>query len=550
MIPAPPQLSISDHRGQAIRALRERCLTLGVATWRCDNTGLIVSDPEQDAPVGLLWGSRVVTGMISNAVRETSIGPNPTDHPRIVELFTGCWAVLLPERRRRDRTGWLVGLAFSAEGLNAPAFEQACQSAALDVHAMRRILTPNARYTRASMDALRDTMLWMVQDLLHVEECDQTVGGFTRQLSDCFETIDLLYALGRSMNELSHPAQFVEHLCRRVRETLSFGFVGAYFLPNGAPGAGIDGTLIIQGETRLRGVLEANMERLVASIDPDSGRMLVTELGGRPLPGACQLLMYPVLRAGKVVGTLMAGEKYGDDPQVSSYDIQLMEAASGYVGAFVDNAVLYCEQRALSLGTLETLSAAIDAKDRYTCGHSERVALLSKQLALAAGMTEDKAERVRVAGLVHDIGKIGVPESVLGKTGMLTDEEFDAIKKHPEIGYRILKDLPLMADVLPGVLHHHERWDGKGYPHKIAGESIPLLARIIALADTFDAMSSNRSYRSAMARAQVLVEIQKCAGKQFDPTLAKLFVTLDFSTYDRMVAAHQGNELQATRMSA
>ncbi|MBY0313302.1 MAG: HD-GYP domain-containing protein [Phycisphaerales bacterium] len=542
MIPAPPRLSISDHRGQAIRTLRERCLTLGVATWRCDNAGLIVSDPEQGAPVGLLWGSRAIAGLISGAVRDANSGPDAGERPRIVELFTGCWAVLLPERRRRDRTGWLVGLALSVEGLNARAFEEACLSAALDVHAMRRVLTPHARYTRASMDALRDAMLWMVQDLLHVEESDQTVSGFTRQLSDCFETIDLLYALGRSMNELTHPGQFVEHLCRRVRDTLNFGFVGAYFLPGSAPGADVDGALIVQGETRLRPLLEAELKNVLAGIDPDSGRVLINELGGKPLPGAGQVLMHPVLRAGRPIGLLFSGDKHGDDPQVSSYDIQLMEAAAGYAGAFIDNAVLYAEQKALSLGTLETLSAAIDAKDRYTCGHSQRVALLSKQLALAAGMDEDQAERVRVAGLVHDIGKIGVPENVLTKSGKLTDDEFDAIKKHPEIGHRILKDLPLMSDVLPGVLHHHERWDGRGYPHRIAGESIPLQARIIALADTFDAMSSNRSYRSAMPRAQVLVEIQKCSGAQFDPALAKLFITLDLSEYDRMVNLHQTTE--------
>lgn len=540
MIPEPPRLSIADHRGQAIRTLRERCLTLGVATWRCDNAGLIVSDPEQGAPLGLLWGSRAISGMISGAVRDANAGSEPGgDRPRIFELFTGCWAVLLPERRRRDRTGWLVGLALSADGLVAPAFEEACLSAALDVHAMRRVLSPHARYSRASMDALRDAMLWMVQDLLHVEECDQTVGGFTRQLSDCFETIDLLYVLGRSMNELTHPGQFVEHLCRRVRETLNFGFVGAYFAPGGAIGAEVDGDFLVQGETRLRPLLEAEFKKILAGIDADSGRLLITELGGKPLPGAGQVLMHPVLRAGKPIGLLLAGEKHGDDPQVSSYDIQLMEAAAGYVGAFIDNAVLYAEQKALSLGTLETLSAAIDAKDRYTCGHSQRVALLSKQLALASGMSEDEAERIRVAGLVHDIGKIGVPEAVLTKSGKLTDAEFDAIKKHPEIGHRILKDLPLMADVLPGVMHHHERWDGRGYPHKIASESIPMLARIIALADTFDAMSSNRSYRAAMSRAQVLVEIQKCAGTQFDPDLARIFVTLDFSAYDRMAATHQ-----------
>src|SRR5262249_25179437 len=157
--------------------------------------------------------------------------------------------------------------------------------------------------------------------------------------------------------------------------------------------------------------------------------------------------------------------KQGDDPQVSSYDIQLLEAAAGFIGAFLDNAALYTEQRAMFMGTLEALTASIDAKDRYTCGHSQRVAHLAQQLPPASGLSADQAERVRIAGLVHDVGKIGVPEAVLGKAGKLTDAEFDAIKMHPEIGHRILKDIPRLDDILPGVLHHHERYDGRGYPH-------------------------------------------------------------------------------------
>jgi HD-GYP domain-containing protein (c-di-GMP phosphodiesterase class II) len=140
--------------------------------------------------------------------------------------------------------------------------------------------------------------------------------------------------------------------------------------------------------------------------------------------------------------------------------------------------------------------------------------------------------------MVHDVGKIGVPEAVLCKAGKLTDEEFAAIKKHPEIGHRILRDIPQMEDELDGVLHHHERYDGRGYPYGLKGDRIPLSGRIIAIADTFDAMSSTRSYRSAMPRATVLAELQRSAGTQLDPALVPLFVKLDLGTYDRMVSEH------------
>jgi HD-GYP domain-containing protein (c-di-GMP phosphodiesterase class II) len=232
------------------------------------------------------------------------------------------------------------------------------------------------------------------------------------------------------------------------------------------------------------------------------------------------------------------GEKCGDDPQVSSYEMQLLEAAGGYTGAMLENATLYRAQQAMFLGTLRSLTAAIDAKDRYTCGHSERVALMAAKLAEAAGLSAAQAERVHICGLVHDVGKIGVPEAVLCKPGRLTNEEFAIIKQHPDIGHRILKDIPMLEDVLPGVLHHHERWDGKGYPQSLKGEDVPLFARLIALADTFDAMSSTRSYRAAMPRAQVLAEIERSAGTQFDPGLAARFVRLDFSEFDRMVQRH------------
>ena len=131
------------------------------------------------------------------------------------------------------------------------------------------------------------------------------------------------------------------------------------------------------------------------------------------------------------------------------------------------------------------------------------------------------------------MGKIGIAEAVLTNPGRLTADEFAQIKRHPEIGYGILKDIPHMTTALPGVLHHHERWDGKGYPHGLAGEAIPLIGRVLALADTFDAMSSTRSYRAATPREKVLEEIRRCAGTQFDPALVPMFVNLNFADFEQ-----------------
>ena len=252
------------------------------------------------------------------------------------------------------------------------------------------------------------------------------------------------------------------------------------------------------------------------------------------------VLVHPVCRDSRVIGLLLAGSKDPRDTQISSFETQLLDAVADCIRVFLENADLYADQHALFVGTVEALAAAIDAKDRYTCGHSERVAHLAYQLALATGIDETGAERVRISGLLHDIGKIGVPEAILCKPGRLTPQEFDQIKLHPRMGETILKDIPYLDDILPGVLYHHERLDGKGYPDGLAGDEVPMIARLLSVADAFDAMSSSRSYRAAMSREQVLAELRRGAGTQFDPALVERFLKLDFSKYDRMVAAHQG----------
>lgn len=487
--------------------------------------------------MGLLLGTRAMAG----AIQKAGAAWGKTSNPEVVEVFPGAWGIPLPENQRHERSCLTVGLAMSASALSGEFFLAACQEATLDPAAMRRVLLPKARYDGSSAAVMRDALMWMGQDLLQVEESDYTIAGFTRQLSDSFETTDVLYAMGRSMTDLAHPGEFVRAMCARVQETLSFGWVGVWFGSDAGVPPMLRDRVFVRGPAEMTRGVTQEAARLLGAGEIRSGHMIFTEIGGSMIEGSGQVLAYPVFRAGKAVGAVLAGDKFGDDPQVSSYDIQLIEAAAGYVGAFIDNAGLYAEQQALFVGTIDALTSAIDAKDPYTCGHSQRVAHLSAKLALASGFTPEQAERVRIAGLVHDVGKIGVPESVLTKAGRLTDDEFVAIKKHPEIGHRILRDIPLLEDVLPGVLHHHERWDGNGYPHRIKGYEIAPMARMIALADTFDAMSSNRSYRSAMAREQVLAEIEKCSGSQFDPDLATLFLSLDFREYDRMFEQHAGS---------
>ena len=174
---------------------------------------------------------------------------------------------------------------------------------------------------------------------------------------------------------------------------------------------------------------------------------------------------------------------------------------------------------------VQALTSAIDAKDPYTCGHSDRVARISVCLGKHLGCDVDELNRLYMGGLLHDIGKIGIDDTVLRKPGRLTPEEFEHIKLHPELGYNILRDVKQLGDVLPIVLHHHESWDGSGYPHNLAGEEIPLLARICAVADAFDAMSSDRPYRKGMPYSQVDDIFRAGKGKQWDAEVIDAFFT-------------------------
>jgi len=183
----------------------------------------------------------------------------------------------------------------------------------------------------------------------------------------------------------------------------------------------------------------------------------------------------------------------------------------------------YQELKELLVGLTRSLTSALDAKDSYTFGHSERVARIALELAREMGLQGDELSDIYLTGLLHDVGKIGIRDAVLGKPGPLTPEEFEHIKQHVTIGYKILADLRPIRSLLPGVLYHHERYDGKGYPDGLAGESIPLLARILAVADSYDAMSTARPYREAMPCRRVEEVLLQGGGTQWDQRVIDAF---------------------------
>lgn len=173
---------------------------------------------------------------------------------------------------------------------------------------------------------------------------------------------------------------------------------------------------------------------------------------------------------------------------------------------------------------LSMLTRAIEARDPYTRGHSSRVTDLAEAVARRLGWTEERIASLRVGGPLHDIGKLAVSDEVLCKEGRLDDDELAQIREHPKIGAKLLLRVTALREAIPYVLYHHERWDGTGYPSGKRGEEIPVEARVLAIADAFDAMTSDRPYRSALSREEALAEVERCAGTQFDPKIARVFL--------------------------
>ncbi|MCR5702758.1 MAG: HD-GYP domain-containing protein, partial [Lachnospiraceae bacterium] len=184
------------------------------------------------------------------------------------------------------------------------------------------------------------------------------------------------------------------------------------------------------------------------------------------------------------------------------------------------------EIKTLSVEVMEALAHTIDAKDEYTKGHSIRVARYSKMIAEKLGLSDEECENIYYMGLLHDLGKIGVPNEIINSPNPLTDEQYEIIKTHPGLGFEILSEIKSRPDLSIGARWHHERFDGKGYPDRKSGEEIPLMARIISVADSYDAMTSNRSYRNYMAQDRVIEEIKNNKGTQFDPKIAECMISI------------------------
>ncbi|MEW6522202.1 MAG: HD domain-containing phosphohydrolase [Bacillota bacterium] len=241
-------------------------------------------------------------------------------------------------------------------------------------------------------------------------------------------------------------------------------------------------------------------------------------------PEVRAMAVAPVRAGGKMLGTLKV---YSPVPRRwPEEEIEYLATVAGQVGLALENARLYASLRQYYLSALQALAAALEAKDTYTRGHSVRVARLAQACARVLGLSDEEQEQIHLAALLHDIGKIGVPESILSKPGLLELAEWDEVKSHPVVGVRIVEPAGFHPQVVAAIRHHHENYGGGGYPDGLAGKEIPLLARIISVADAYDAMTSDRPYRRPRTAEEAMEELRRGAGRQFDPLVAEAFLRI------------------------
>ena len=525
--------------------LRQRLAELGVAVVSIRPDGAAELLGQRRWEHELIVGSAPFTAVTRGLVNELANSPG-----QMVRVWPGLALVPLHSsaggidaRNPHDTAPVIAALLLGQEVLESDQFRLICDAQRVDRQAAAARFDAQALLGPEELTRLAQVIGWMARDAGDLGWRLHELHDLSWELAGSYEELSLLYKLSTNM-VVDHPPQaFLKQACDEMREVVGLRWLAIQLSPTEPGLAGLSVPVCMDGRASLNAEdIRKVGPKLIEAMQGRTEPVIMDDAAVLGIPGldriAHSLLVTPLHVDGKCLGLLYGADKIKAGSGLSTVDSKLCASLGSSLSIYLKNVMLYEDMHSMFLGTLHALSTTIDAKDSYTHGHSERVALIARQLAEAAGLSAQTVERVYLSGLVHDVGKIGVPEAVLTKPGRLTDEEYELVKKHPEIGARILEGIRQMQDLIPGVLHHHESWDGRGYPHGLAGRDIPLFGRIIGLADAFDAMSSDRTYRHAMPMHKVLDEVRRCSGKQFDPDLVDVFVGLDFTNYLDMIERH------------
>ncbi len=448
------------------------------------------------------------------------------------ELPDGCCTMCVPLRKRRRIVGAAVACYPTTRWLDEEFLSRKCDALELDRQVVTAVAHEACRHAPGDAEELLRIFEWLLEAEQSLHTADGELLTLSANLSSTYEELELLYSISGSMKVTQPPQDFLRDVCEQLREVM--GVSAAAAVIHAHPPAAQEDLVVVDGEIDLTpGEIKLlAFERIAPLLAEDNRAIVDNEFSWRSDPhlsGSIRNLTAAPLVSEQALGMLLAFNRKGGD--FNSPDMKLIGSIANQSAVFLANNMLYADLQDLLMGVLHALTASIDAKDPYTCGHSNRVAIISRRLAEACGLPPAKVQHIYLTGLLHDVGKIGVPESTLRKPGRLTNEEYEAIRKHPGIGAKILGGIRQLDDVIGGILCHHERLDGRGYPQGLTGEDVPQDARIIGLADCFDAMTSDRIYRRAMPLPLVIKEIRQCAGTQFDPDIVEKFLSLDLEKF-------------------
>jgi putative nucleotidyltransferase with HDIG domain len=442
----------------------------------------------------------------------------------VFESLPGLIVAACPLVERRQVVAIIAVLARAERFELNDSIRGACDRLSVDPQWLATEAASLPGYGREAASRQAQLLASMARDQLKLAGFEQELNNLAEQLANTYEELSLIYQISSGVRVNRREADFFRQTCSDVLEVMNVAAMGVAL--HADSGARLDP--VLYGSLAFPDpALRRLTNELLLVLRQRKGQLLINDVAGDDhfawlAPHARQLLAVPLQRQEQMLGCMFLLDKHVGE--FDSVDSKLFNSIANQSAIYLENAQLFGDVHGLMMGLLHSLTSAVDAKDAYTCGHSERVALLSRHLAGQLGLPDAQVEQIYMAGLLHDVGKIGVPEAVLQKAGRLTPEEFDVMKKHPQIGARILADVKQVKALIPGVLCHHERFDGKGYPAGLAGSAIPLMGRIIGLADSFDAMTTNRTYRKALPLEVALSEIRRCAGTQFDPALAETFL--------------------------
>jgi putative nucleotidyltransferase with HDIG domain len=343
-----------------------------------------------------------------------------------------------------------------------------------------------------------------------------------RELSHTYEELSLLYRLSSVFSFLS-----VDDICERIAEEAisAIGVHTAAVLFLDDQGAKLY-TKTFRGDWNGEREFmkdEGVLWKTIAARKPVAFCKLMETEHRDYLPHLSSLMVCPIVGKGKVIGILLVADK-AEEEEFYSHDLKLLNAITAQAGLAIENALLYGELESLLIGAIRSLVKALEATSHWTAGHTERVTEYALGIGAHIGIEREMLERLKICALLHDIGKIGTPKEILNKKGSLCKEEWVEIKRHPELGADILGELTEFKDIILGVKYHHEYWDGSGGIFGLHGEDIPLMARILSVADAFDAMTSDRPYRQMKSKEGAVEEIVQCSGRQFDPMVVAAFL--------------------------